>query len=151
MTKICKHCSAEFTPKSKKHVFCTSTCKGKHKYVCGSLTTEGQYKQISGNWSRYASRLMMSNGRKRDGLTTQIILDLLEEQDYCCALTGVPLTCQLEVGVDFKTNASLDRIEAGGPYIKSNVQLVCKAVNSFRGNLSIEEFKWWCKKVVENG
>lgn len=113
-------------------------------------STSEQYKEISGNWKRYASRLMMADGRKRHGLTVQTILDLLEEQGYCCALTGIPLTCQLEVGVDFKTNASVDRIEAGGPYIKNNVQLVCKAVNKFRGNLSVGEFKWWCKKVVEN-
>jgi len=46
-------------------------------------------------------------------------------------------------------NASLDRIEAGGPYIKENIQLVCTALNSWRADTELEEFKWWCRKVTE--
>ena len=148
--KNCKHCFGEFEPKNSKQVFCTPACKGKYKYVCGSVTTEGQYKQISGNWSRYLQRLLIAGGVKRKGLILEDLLEILEEQEYRCALTGLPLTCQLEIGVNFKTNASVDRIEAGGPYIKDNIQLVCKAVNSFRRDLTIEEFKWWCRKVADH-
>lgn len=76
------------------------------------------------------------------------LLELLEEQSGKCALTGIELTCKLEKGHISKTNASIDRLQAGGPYIKENVQLVCRAVNSWRGDTDLNEFIWWCKQVV---
>lgn len=148
--KNCLSCDSLFSPLTKAHKFCTESCKGRYKYLIKDVTTESQYDRISGDWKRYLQRLVYSNGRKRDQLTVDILLEKLKEQNYCCALTGVKLTCLLEVGKDFVTNASVDRIEAGGPYIKENIQLVCKAVNKFRGNLSVEEFFWWCKQVVKH-
>ena len=147
--KRCDSCFGPFAPISKKHRFCSPECKGRFKYTNRDVTTQSQYVQISGNWNRYLSRLLAAGGVKRQGLTVECLLEVLESQGHMCALTGIPLTCQLEVGTNFKTNASVDRIEAGGPYVKSNVQLVCKAVNSFRRDLSIEEFKWWCKRVAD--
>jgi len=63
-------------------------------------------------------------------------------------LTGVELTCNLNKGMICETNASIDRILAGGNYEKNNVQLVCAAVNRLRTNMSVEEFIEWCRKVV---
>jgi hypothetical protein len=74
---------------------------------------------------------------------------LLEKQEYKCALTGIPLTCRLKLGEKTKTNASLDRINPKGSYHPSNVQLVCVAVNSFRVDISIKDFQYWCRKVAE--
>lgn len=117
--------------------------------VTFSRTTEGQYKRISGRWDKYFNRLIRAKPERRETLTPQDLIDILIHQDYRCALTGVELTCQLENGVVSQTNASIDRLEAGGPYTKDNIQLVCRAVNSFRRNVTIDEFKWWCKKVTE--
>ena len=52
-------------------------------------------------------------------------------------------------GVTFKTNASIDRIIAGGEYTKDNIQLVCAALNSWRADTDLQEFIWFCKKVTE--
>lgn len=145
--KQCPVCSKTFTPNSGVHKFCSVVCKGKWKYITGEMSTEAQYKLISGNWSRYFSRLVAQ--KKRESLSVDDLLDLLEKQDGKCALSGVELTCQLEVGKKFKTNASIDRIEAGGPYIKDNVQLVCSALNSWRGDTDLREFVWWCKQVTK--
>lgn len=62
-------------------------------------------------------------------------------QKYCSTL---------EKGVICRTNASIDRLEAGGPYIKDNIQLVCSVLNKFRINTPVAEFVWWCKKVAEH-
>ena len=148
--KNCAVCGAEFKPFSGAHKFCSETCKGKWKYITGSVTTASQYKLISGNWSRYVSRLLYYGGRKRDQLTREILLQKLEDQQYRCALTGVPLTCNLEKGVVCPTNASVDRIIAGGPYTADNIQMVCRAVNMWRGDLPIEEYVDWCQKVVNH-
>ena len=147
--KTCVVCGGSFTPKSGVHKFCSSPCKGKWKYITGEGSTENQYKKISGNWVRYASRLLYFKGRKRDQLTREDILRQLEKQNYKCALTGKELTCVLQKGTVSKTNASIDRIIAGGPYTPENIQMVCKAVNLWRGNTPIAEFVDWCRAVVE--
>jgi hypothetical protein len=78
-----------------------------------------------------------------------MLLEVLEEQDGRCALTGVKLTNILVKNRKVWTNASIDRIVSGGPYIRSNIQLVCAAVNGFRSQMSIEEFRQWCRMVVQ--
>ena len=146
--KICLVCDTPFVPKSGFHKFCSEKCKGKWKYISGVTTTETQYASISDNWNRYFSRLCCRS-HKRESVSVEELLDILDKQNYKCALSGIQLTCKLEKGVKYKTNASLDRIDAGGPYIKENIQLVCSALNSFRSDTDCNEFIWWCKKVAE--
>lgn len=148
--KQCVVCGAEFTPRSGVNKFCSAQCKGKWKYITGDASTEAQYLHISGDWARYVSRLLYFGGRRRDNLTREILLAKLAAQNYRCALTGVPLTCNLQKGVNFHTNVSVDRIIPGGPYSEDNIQLVCKAVNFWRGNLTVTEFVDWCRKVVNH-
>jgi len=150
MPRDCVVCSETFEPKSARHKFCSATCKGKWKYASNTVTTESQYELISGNWTRYTSRLLYCAGRKRDGLSRADILEKLEEQDYKCALSGLPLTCELRVGVKCHTNASIDRIEAGGPYTKDNIQMVCTSLNKWRSDTSITEFVDMCRAVVSH-
>lgn len=148
--KNCIVCSKEFKPKSGVNKFCSSSCKGKWKYITGVASTENQYKKISNNWRRYLSRLIYSGGRKRYDLKTVTLLKILERQNYKCALSGEDLTCVLTKGYKQSTNASVDRIVPGGPYTEDNIQLVCRALNSWRGDLSIKDYTRWCKKVVDH-
>jgi hypothetical protein len=91
---------------------------------------------------------MYYGGRKRDALSREIILEQLEKQDYRCALSGVQLTCILEKGVTTQTNASIDRINAGGAYTSDNIQMVCVALNHWRADTAVPDFVEWCRKVV---
>lgn len=147
--KTCPVCGTAFKPKSGINKFCTETCKGKWKYLAGQVTTESQYKNISGNWTRYFSRLVAKSFR-RGNLTREDLLELLEKQGGKCALSGRTLTCILEKGQKCKTNASIDRLRAGQPYTKDNIQLVCRALNSWRGDVELEEFINWCRAVSEH-
>jgi hypothetical protein len=146
--KDCPVCGTHFVPRSGVHRFCSEGCKGKWKYITGKDSTENQYKKISGNWYKYFQRLVNQHQRKENGLTAETLVSILEKQNYLCALSGQPLTCLLEKGSVCKTNASLDRVEAGGPYVESNIQLVCRALNSWRTDTKLSEFIWWCKKVT---
>lgn len=146
--KVCPVCDGAFRPKGGFHKFCSEACKGKWKYITGQVTTASQYAKITGSWPRYMSRLLAAGGVKRTGLTREDLLKQLEKQNYRCALTGQLLTCELVKGVKSKTNASVDRIIAGGPYTPANIQLVCVAVNHFREETSVSEFIDWCRKVV---
>lgn len=145
----CRCCGEEIMMAKNQH-FCSETCKGKWKYINRNVTTESQYLRISGNWKRYVSRLLYYGGRKRDQLTQDILLKKLKEQDFKCKLTGEPLTCDLKKGTISMTNASIDRIIAGGPYTEDNIQIVCRAVNYWRNNLTVKEFVDWCQKVVDH-
>lgn len=146
--KNCCVCANEFKPKSGVHKFCSEKCKGQWQHISGRLSTENQYKSISGDWRRYFARLT-NRSQQRQAISIEDCLDILEKQDGMCALSGVELTCLLEKGKKFKTNASLDRIKAGLPYHKENIQLVCSALNSWRADTNLEEFIWFCKRVAE--
>lgn len=145
--KSCLVCKQEFKPFSGAHKFCSPQCKGKWKYITGEQSTENQYKYISGNWHRYLNRL--NHKKKRETLSVQDLLDVLEEQEYKCALSGVPLTCTLQKGFISKTNASIDQIIPNGGYTRDNIQLVCRALNCWRGDTNLSEFIEWCTKVAE--
>lgn len=146
--KPCRVCGTLFFPHSGVHKHCSETCKGKWKYLNGEVTTKKQYEAISGNWSKYFDRLL---GKGRRGvLSRQDLLNILEEQRGLCALSGIPLTCTLLQGTKFPNNASIDRIEAGGSYAPSNVQLVCAALNGFRKDCTVTEFINYCTAVAEH-
>lgn len=141
----CKKCGKIFQPYSGYAKFCCKKCGKKF----GKLSTEEQYRNISGNWKKYFLRLLQCHGRKSSGLTVDHLIDLLKLQEYKCALSGVELSCFKKRGVNFKTNASIDRVDPKGPYSPDNIQLVCKCLNSFRSDLSVEDFIDWCKKVAK--
>lgn len=85
---------------------------------------------------------------RRENISRQDLLDLLDKQGGLCALSGRKLTCTLEKNVKCKTNASLDRLRPGEPYTKDNIQLVCRALNSFRGDTEVDDFIDWCRDVA---
>lgn len=145
--KICPCCKVVFKPASGVQKYCSSLCKKTLRKQLGKVSTEEQYKKISGNWSLYFSRLLSSSKRKEANLTRETLLELAESQNYKCALSGLELTCQLEKGSNFFTNASVDRVIAGGCYTKENIQLVCKGLNSFRNNMPLKDFIDLCTKV----
>ena len=62
------------------------------------------------------------------------------------------MTCTKVIG-DSKTiwtNASIDRIIPEKGYNVDNVQLVCRAVNSFRNNMEVNDFINWCNRVAKH-
>jgi hypothetical protein len=78
----------------------------------------------------------------------EYLLELHEKQAGLCALSDIPMTCELVKGTTCYTNASIDRMEAGGPYTPGNVQLVCRHVNSWRGIMPLSVFVSVCRAVV---
>lgn len=138
----CEQCSVVITLRSPHHRFCSQKCRDRAR-----RTPSYHREWVSGNWKRYLNRLAKSD-RSRHELSTQDLLDVLNAQGGRCALTGVKMTNILVEGRRVWTNASVDRIVSGGPYIRSNIQLVCAAVNGFRSQMSVEEFREWCRLVA---
>lgn len=144
--KDCKFCGATFTPNSGAHTFCSDKCRARWR-MHNVNDTEMQYRQISGNWDRYFSRLCQRKVRK-GVISPQDCRRILDRQKGLCALSGETLTCQLKRGEATLTNASLDRIDPKGSYAPDNVQLICVVLNSFRNDTPLNEFVGWCKKVA---
>lgn len=69
--------------------------------------------------------------------------EIMARQNYCCAITGEPLT---------PTTASADHIvpcAKGGKHVKENIQIVHKAINQIKAAFDNTEFINWCRKVVK--
>jgi hypothetical protein len=81
-----------------------------------------------------------------------VSVDALEtlwfSQNGLCAITGWPMTMELSRGV-VPTNCSIDRVDSSQGYEPGNVQLVCRAVNVAKHDLSPNDFLQLCRAVVE--
>lgn len=76
------------------------------------------------------------------------LCDLWVVQNGKCALTGWPMTMELMKGV-VPTNCSIDRIDPKLGYVAGNVQLVSRAANVAKHDLSIADFRNLCLAVAE--
>ncbi|WP_299791667.1 hypothetical protein [uncultured Marivita sp.] len=68
------------------------------------------------------------------------IKELMEAQEYCCELTGIPLELD-EVNGDPAMFASLDRIDSSGHYEPGNLQVVCRFANFWKGSSDDDDFR----------
>jgi hypothetical protein len=137
----CITCNTPFETEHPKYLNCSKKCNGIYRVTA-------RYERDNGNWRAYFKHLL---SKKKDSpLTVRQLLNMLERQNHRCALSGVEMTCIRKRGTIILTNASIDRIKAGEEYNSKNVQLVCRAVNSFRGTLPVKKYLQWCKKIVEH-
>lgn len=81
-------------------------------------------------------------------ITKKYIWELFLKQNRKCALTGI----ELQFASDWKTSngtASLDRIDNSKGYIEGNVWWVHKDINQMKMDLTLSQFRDYCKKVSE--
>jgi hypothetical protein len=76
------------------------------------------------------------------------LVALWERQSGRCALSGWQLTTKLGSGT-IPTNCSIDRIDPSKGYEPSNVQLVCRAVNIAKSDLTPDMFLLLCSAIAE--
>ena len=86
-------------------------------------------------------------------LTTEDVIDMWEIQGGKCALSGMLMTHQRDGTYGDRKkkefNASIDRINPQGPYVRENVQLVAARVNTMKHTLGEDMFMWWVKNIYE--
>jgi hypothetical protein len=87
-------------------------------------------------------------------ITIEYIQNLLEKQNYKCALSGIEI-CGSRNPYDKicdthkKQTASLDRIDSNKGYIEGNVQWTHKLVNIAKQNLSDKDFIQLCCTIAD--
>lgn len=83
--------------------------------------------------------------QKPKTVTSKQIRELVEQQEYCCALTGRKLTPE---------TASLDHIVPlgrGGTHDISNLWVLEHRVNTAKGTMMLSEFMDMCRDIVAYG
>lgn len=112
---------------------------------CGCVQSSQQYKGV---YSHYLTRI--KDGAKARSLEVSVTLeyvgDLLERQDYRCALTGWPIHVH-RTSERGKTTASLDRIDSDKGYIEGNIQWIHKDINKMKQDFRQERFLEACFAV----
>lgn len=82
-------------------------------------------------------------------ITKEYLQYLWEKQNGLCAISNIPMTCELSNGRT-STNVSIDQINPHLGYTKNNIQLVCMAVNQMKSDLSMEELYMFCESILRN-
>ena len=85
-------------------------------------------------------------------ITPEYLYELLESQNFKCAITGdnlLPEDNSLD-HVRRELPLSLDRVDSSKGYIICNIQWVTKRINWMKGDLSMEEFLEQCSKVLNH-
>ena len=138
-TRNCIVCNTEFETNNPNYLCCSKDCTKINK-------VNRRYERENHDWEAYFKHLLSK--KDNHSLTVAQLVGKVAEQDYKCALSGVELTCIHKRGTTILTNASLDRINPGKEYNYDNVQIVCRATNNFRADLSVNEYIDWCIKVA---
>jgi ribosomal protein S14 len=126
LSKECKKCANKLNPQS-------------HK---------GWHRGIRVSWFNQFKSGAELRGLNWD-LTLDDVADLLQEQDYKCALTGWSIEFP-ESGHPQAAPASLDRIDSKKAYTKENTQLLTRQVNMMKQQYSQEDFIKVCHAVAAN-
>lgn len=122
---------------------------------CKTCGNNKHYKGVGNLSSTFFSRIL-EGARVRNievSITIEDILDLLEKQNYKCALSGLPLIMSRTFSKDrtnqaSSTTASLDRIDSSKGYVLGNVQWVHKDINIMKNKFDNQYFIEMCKKIA---
>jgi hypothetical protein len=80
-----------------------------------------------------------------------LLLALMIKQENRCALTGIPFHFLRDSTCDKELLPSPDRIDSNGHYETSNLQVVCRFVNSWKSDSDNEEFRRLLALVQASG
>ncbi len=85
-------------------------------------------------------------------VSSEHVFQLIEDQEYRCALTGCPIgfASTIKEHLSGGTTASLDRIESNLGYEQGNIRWVHKTVNCMKMDLTDSEFHGWCQLVLDH-
>jgi len=128
---------------------------------CGCLRSEAAKRRRTGTKNIPGAYFcsLRNSARKRDlelSVDIEYLQNLLEEQDFKCALSGRALVMNVEntyflrKGEKPLNTGSVDRIDSSLGYVEGNVQWIHKDLQSPKSSLTNQEFYELCKLVVEN-
>jgi|ERR1035437_5977471 hypothetical protein len=126
---------------------------GGHSRSCGCLghpkgknsTTFKGYKDISIKYFNRVKNRANERNQKFD-ITIEDMGDLLENQNYTCALSGL----FIQMDGEKHTTASLDKIENSKGYVKGNIQWLHKDINNLKSDIKQEKLLELCSSITKH-
>lgn len=139
--KFCKKCKTNTIHRLSKD---KSLKKGGY-FACSVCVEENSKRHRHNNWFRYlAQRANSRKKEKSEKMTEALLVDLYNNQNKCCALSGVPFNMEKSL-----YRPSLDRIDSSKGYTSDNIQLVLYIVNKMKRELNEEEFLAVCYNIAD--
>ena len=83
-------------------------------------------------------------------ITPEDLIEIWDEQDGLCALSGVLMTHHRDGSGKKDLNVTIDRIDPSVWYVRSNIQLVCQRANIIKHTLTEDMMLWLCENIVRN-
>lgn len=121
-----------------------------HTQSCGCGRIDAisyTYKNITGVWYGATRQSALARGFEFN-VSMEYLNDLLEKQNFKCALSGLPI--KINEGRKTKeTTASLDRIDNNKGYTEDNVQFLHKNVNYMKWKHNQKYFLELCNTIAE--
>ena len=99
-------------------------------------------KEIATSIGADSARELFKAKPQDNRVTSTFLKQLIEKQEYRCALSGVVLT---------PDTAALDHVvpySKGGKHRRDNVQWLHEDVNRMKGQMGSREFKEWCRRIA---
>lgn len=121
--------------KSKSHKTMKKDCSQTIKRM-----TKNAKAAVAQSGKKVSHTLKSKEIRFSDDEHTHYLKELWEVQNGLCAITGIQLQLD-EIYTDEHLIASEDRIASDGHYEPGNVQLVCRFINRWKGDLDNDVFK----------
>jgi len=121
----------------------TTSCGCSRRYKCLNDISYIYYQKI---YTRAQKKNLQFD------LTIEFLQELLEKQNYKCALSGIPIILSKNFYNQRKKTeqtGSLDRIDSKKGYVENNVQWVHKDINKMKMNLSQKRFFELCDNVTQ--
>jgi len=145
-----------------KHTLASShDLKRGHKKSCGCLLTEGNNRKypkgMGGILALYSKMKYAAKKRKIEfSLSFNEVSEITKKNCFYCGVQ--PNQCNKRQGMNQKANKKcsvidtyiyngIDRLDSSKGYYLENIVPCCKRCNWAKGDLSIEEFYLWVKKV----
>ena len=96
----------------------------------------------------YGAKLRANTKNIPFNITKEDLKYLWDEQKGLCALSGIPMTYELDNGRIY-TNVSVDQILPNKGYTIDNIQLVCMGINQMKSDLDMSTLLFLCKSLLD--
>jgi hypothetical protein len=80
-------------------------------------------------------------------LSLDLLLEAWAKQEGKCFYTGTAMTT--DGGAP--ECVSIDRVTPSAGYVGENIVLCCWAVNRMKDDMTVEQLRCWCERVVSHG
>jgi hypothetical protein len=149
--KPCSRCKKEQTYLRRNYAIMSFKLEKLCKACSNNITENshrGWYRNIRISWfNKFKASAELRN--LEWSLSMDDVVDVMEEQDSKCALTGWDITFPESGAGKNISKASIDRIDSSKGYTKENIQLVIKQVNMMKQQYDQEEFVLICKAIAK--